>query len=631
MIVRLLFLAALLVGSTAAVPARTPMVERLVIDARDAPNQVWHASLQIPIDVGSVGGVTLVFPKWKPGNHAPTGQVANLGMLRATVAGTPVAWERDPNDLYTFRFNVPPGAAELDVAYDLYEGLPTGGDMSANIGILDWNQVVFTPAGMPMDDVMVSAQIDLPSGWSEATALPLATPAPPFGMPAGRVAFAPVSLETLIDSPLYCGDYERVVPLTAANGMTNEVDLFGESPADIEPTAAQVARWQRLVTQADRLFGARHWRHYHFLLSLSDTIPPNGVEHHESSADRLPERYLTDVDLYRSGADLLPHEYTHSWNGKYRRPAGLITATFQQPEDTELLWVYEGLTEYFGQVLSARSTLGEPGSFGDVLADNYAQLDVEPGHRTRPLRDTTIMQIVNRVTPGSRAFSFERRGADYYAEGVLLWLDADTLIRTRSHGTRSLDDFARRFFGGPDDPGSVVAFTRADVIAALDATLPYDWTTFFRTRVDDVLPHPEMDGIRRGGWRLVYSDQRTDWQIRQERSGRGIDATYSLGSAIGADGSVPFSIAGMPLARAGVGANAKILGIDGLTFSPARLRLALRQATRDRAPLALIVDDAGVVRSVEVDYHGGERYPRLIRDPARPDMLGAITAPRSAR
>jgi predicted metalloprotease with PDZ domain len=619
------------VGAIAPVRARSPIAERLTIDARDAPSQVWHARLQVPIADAASGVVTLVFPKWKPGNHAPTGQVANLGMLRATVGATPVAWVRDPNDLYTFHFTVPPDAVQIELTYDLYEGMPSGGDMSANIGILDWNQVVFAPQGAGMDDVMVSAQIDLPSGWSAATALPLATPAPPFGMPTGHVAFAPVTLDTLIDSPLYCGAYERVVPLTASDGMTNEVDLFGESPADIEPTAAQVTRWQRLVAQADRLFAARHWRRYHFLLSLSDTIPTNGVEHHESSADRLPERYLTDIDLYRTGADLLPHEYVHSWNGKYRRPAGLITTTFQQPEETELLWIYEGLTEYFGQVLTARSTLGEPGAFEDVLAENYAQLDAEPGHRTRPLRDTTIMQIVNRVTPGSRAFSFERRGADYYPEGVLLWLDADTLIRTRSHGARSLDDFAQRFFGGPDDPAKVVDFMRADVIAALNATLPYDWATFLRRRVDDVLPHPEMDGIVRGGWHLAYSDTRTDWQIRQERSSRGIDATYSLGASIGADGSVPFTIDGMPLARAGIGAGAKILGVDGLTFSPARLRLALRRATHERAPLALIVDDAGIVRSVAVDYHAGERYPRLIRDPSRPDVLGAIAAPRSAR
>jgi len=612
-------------------PTRAAQIaEQLALDASDAPAQVWHASLHVPVTPAN-GSVTLVFPKWKPGNHAPTGQIANVAMLRATAGGVNAPWTRDPDDLYAFHFAVPAGANELDLAYDVFEGAPSGGDMSAHIGVLDWNQVVFAPRDAAMDDVTVAARITLPPGWTEATALPLASATAPFSMPGGTVTFAPVTLDTLIDSPLYCGAYERVVPLTSTAGMTNEVDLFGEAPEDIEPTELEIDRWKRLVTQADRLFASRHWQHYHFLLSLSDTIPPNGVEHHESSADRLSERYLTDADLYRGGADLLPHEYTHSWNGKYRRPMGLITATFQQPQDTELLWVYEGLTEYWGQVLTARSLLGEPGGFTDMLADNYALLDAEPGHRTRPLGDTTKMQVINRVTSGSRAFAFERRGADYYPEGVLLWLDADTLIRSRSHGTRSLDDFARRFFGGVDDPPTVIGYTRADVIAALNAIQPYDWAAFFRRRVDDVLPHPELDGITRGGWQLVYTSERSDWQIRQERANRGIDATYSLGSSIGFDGSVPYAIDGMPLAQAGIGAGAKILGVDGLTFSPARLRLALRHAQRSPAPIVLIVDDAGVIRTRSVDYHGGERYPHLVRDRARPDMLARITAPLEGR
>jgi len=327
----------------------------------------------------------------------------------------------------------------------------------------------------------------------------------------------------------------------------------------------------------------------------------------------------------------LPHEFTHSWNGKYRRPAGLITDTFQQPQNTELLWVYEGLTDYYGVVLAQRSGLAEPGQFEDTLASNYADLDAEPGHRTRPLGDTAKMQVVNRVTPGSYAFFYERRGSDYYPEGVLLWLDADTIIRQRSHGARSLDTFAQRFFGGPDVPGTVIGYTRADLIAALQATQPYDWATFFRTRVDDVLPHPELGGITRGGWRLVYTPERTDWQIRQERSSGGLDATFSLGSSIAANGTLPFTIEGMPLARAGIGAGARIIGVDGLTFSVPRLRLAMQAAQRSSKPIALIVDDRGIVRAVDVPYHGGERYPRLVRDPAAPDLLAAIAAPKDAR
>ena len=602
--------------------------EVLTIDATDVPRGVLHAKLHVPLPAG--GDVALVYPKWKPGNHAPTGQVDNIGMLRATAGDANVAWTRDPNDIYTFHFAAPPGATALDLSYDFYEGAP-GGDLSTKIGLVDWNTVVFAPLGAAMHDVSVAATIVLPAAWTEATALPLAAPAAPFGTPSGTIAFAPVTIETLVDSPLYCGAYERVVPLTSANGMTNEVDLFGEAPDDIDPTPVQIARWKRLVTQADRTFGGRHYTHYHFLVTLSDTIPINGVEHHESSANRLSEHYLTDPFDYRDLAALMSHEFAHSWNGKYRRPQGLITKTFQEPGNDELLWVYEGLNEYLGEILATRSGLLTTAAFEENLAATYANLDLEPGRATRSLDDTAKMQVVNRVTPGSGAFADERRPADYYAEGELLWLDADTLIRTRSHGKRSLDDFLQRFLGGPNVPRTVVGYTRPDVIAALQATLPYDWATFFRTRVDDVLLHPEIGGIIRGGWKMTYTDAPTAWQAREEQAFGYLSTRPSLGGTIKNDGTIAYADSGTPLARAGIAHGAKILGVDGLTFTPQRLRLALRDARHARAPIVLIVDDAGVVRTVDVDYHGGERYPRLVRDPSRPDLLAAIAAPKAAR
>jgi len=608
--------------------------EILSVDATDAPNQVWHARLRVPVTGGT--DVALAYPKWIPGNHGPTGPIGSLGAMRATVNGAAVAWTRDLNDVYTFHFPVPAGAHELDIAYDLYEGGgggPSGGggggNMSAQLAVLDWNQVVLYPRNANIHDVNVKADITLPGGWTEGTALPLAAAAPPFGKPSGHVSFGSVELATLVDSPLYMGAHERVVPLADADGMTSEVDLFGDTENDVEPTSVQIAHWKNLVAEADVLYGFRHWQHYHYLLSLSDVISGRGLEHHSSSANGLGERYLTDSDLYANGSDLLAHEYTHSWNGKYRRPAGLVTKNYQDPMIDDGLWVYEGMTQYWGIVLAARSGLAEPGAFEQTLAGYYASLDAEPGRHARPLIDTARAQGLTRAaqSPSGRA---QRRGEDYYIEGALMWLDADTLIRERTHGRKSLDDFARLFLGnGKNTPPMVIGYSRADVIAALNAVLPNDWTTFLRTRVDDVTDHPPLAGITRGGWRFVFTSDRTDQQIRRERASRGIDASYSLGSTINFDGVVPATIETMPFARAGVAPGSKILAVNSQAFSPERLRLALRAAQHSSAPIRLIVDDLGVISTINVNYHGGERYPRLVRDRGTPDLLSKIAAART--
>lgn len=601
--------------------------EILSVDATDAPRQVWHAKLRVPVN--GAGDVALAYPKWIPGNHGPTGPIGNLGAITASVNGAAVAWTRDNNDVYTFHFPVPAGARELDIAYDLYEGGGNGGNMSAQLAVLDWNQVVLYPRNANIHDVNVKADITLPAGWTEGTALPLAAAATPFGSPSGHVGFATATLATLVDSPLYCGVHEKVVPLINANGMTSEVDLFGDTANDVEPTSAQVAHWKNLVAEADALYGYRHWEHYHYLLSLSDVISGRGLEHHASSANGLGERYLTDTDLYANGADLLSHEYTHSWNGKYRRPQGLITKNYQDPMIDDGLWVYEGMTQYWGIVLAARSGLSEPGAFQQSLAGYYASLDAEPGRHARPLIDTARAQGLTRASqsPSGRA---QRRGEDYYVEGALMWLEADTLIREGTHGRKSLDDFAKLFLGnGKNTPPMVVGYSTHDVVTALNAIYPNDWATFLHTRVDLVTDHPPLAGITRGGWKLVFTPTRTDQQIRRERATRGIDASYSLGSTINTDGTVPATVETMPLARAGVAPGSKILAVNDQAFSPERLRLAIRAAQHSTAPIRLIVDDLGTISTINVNYHGGERYPRLVRDPSKPDLLSTIAAART--
>jgi predicted metalloprotease with PDZ domain len=619
-----IFGAAIACLPAAAHAATLAGTERLSIDATDAPRQVWHAQLHVPVS-GS-GDLTLAYPKWIPGNHGPTGQIGNLGSLRVSAGGATIPWFRDQNDVYAFHIDVPVGTTALDIAYDFFEGTGANADMTARLAVLDWNQVVLYPDDADIHDVTVQADLTLPPGWTEATALPLATAQRPFGTPSGHVAFAPATLATLVDSPCYMGAHERVVPLVDANGMTSEVDLFGETASDVDPTSTQSARWRALVAEADALYGFRHWQHYHFLVTLSDAESGRGLEHHESSANGLGERYLTDEDVYDAGSDLLPHEYTHSWNGKYRRPAGLVTKNYQQPMIDDGLWVYEGMTQYWGIVLAQRSGLAPAGTFEQTLASYYATLDAEPGRRTRPLIDTAVAQGLTRAaqSPSGR---FQRRGEDYYTEGALVWLDADTLIRERTHGKKSLDDFARAYLGtGRNTPPMVLPYTRADLIASLNRVMPYDWTGFFHQRIDAVALHPPIEGITRGGWRFTFSGARSDAQIRRERATRGIDATYSLGASISQDGTVPFTIEGMPLARAGVIPGAKIIAVNDQAFTPERLRFALRAARHSPDPIRLILETQGIITRTAVNYHGGERYPHLVRVPHVPDLLSAIAA-----
>jgi predicted metalloprotease with PDZ domain len=605
--------------------AQAAVSETLSVDATDVAGQVWHARLRVPLRHG--GDVVLVYPKWLPGNHGPTGPVANLGSLHATVAARTVPWERDPADVYAFHFAVPDGATELDLSYDFFEGGAAPGNITGTLAVLDWNEVVFYPRGAGMREVTVTPDITLPPGWTSATALP---PVLPLGtLPSGHVQYDPVTLETLVDSPLYCGAHGHAYPLANGGGMTNEIDVYGETDADIEATPEQVSHWRRLVAEADALYGYRHWQHYHFLLTLSDAETGRGLEHHSSSANGTHERYLRDPEVYEASSDLLPHEFTHSWNGKFRRPAGLDIHDYQQPMVDDLLWVYEGLTQYWGIVLAQRSGLSDPGEFEQTLAAYYASLDAEPGRQARPLLDTAVGQALTRAaqSPSGR---FVRRGEDYYNEAALMWLDADTLIRTHTHGKKSLDDFARAFLGyGKNTPPMVVPYTRADVIAALDRVDREDWAAFFRTRVDEIALHPPLAGITRGGWRFVFTAQPNRFQVIRERSMNNVDMTYSLGAAIGADGTVAYAIDGTPLALAGIPAGVKLLAVDGQAFSIERLRIAVDAATHERAPIGLIYDDLGTIVTTSVPYHGGQRYPQLVRVPGTPNLLAAIAAPKT--
>ena len=592
----------------------------LTVDATEAPRKLFHARMTMPV---SPGPLTLVYPKWIPGEHGPTGPIVDLAGLKLTASGETIPWRRDDVDMYAFHLEVPAGARELEVALDFLSptfagGFTAGASTTAHLAIVTWNQLLLYPAGSNASDVTFKANVSLPAGWKFGTSLPVASQA------ASRVNFAPVSLERLVDSPVLAGEYFKVIELAA--NPANEIDIAADNPADLEISPELTTTLKRVVSEAVSLFGATHYTHYHFLLTLSDRTAHFGLEHHESNDSRVAERSLLDPALRDVALGVLPHEFVHSWNGKYRRPAGLATPNYQEPMKGELLWVYEGLTQYLGNLLSARSGLWTPEQYRGHLAQIAADLDHKPGRLWRPLIDTTIAAQVLYGSPGE--WSSLRRSVDFYDEGWLIWLDTDTKIRELSGGARSLDDFCKRFHGAASTPPMVKTYGFDDVVATLNDVAPFDWRNFLLTRLNSTDFHAPLGGIERGGWKLAYEPTPSGFLKDLEQVRHGTEMGYSIGLRLNEDGSIADVIEGMAAAKAGIGPGMKILAVNGKAYSPEVLRDCVRATTDPRQRrIDLLIDNEGHVATYQMTYGEGEKYPVLERDGSKPDTLSKIIAP----
>ncbi len=496
----------------AATQADQPVL--LEVDAGEAPQRIYHARLIIPVEPGPL---TLYYPKWIPGNHGPTGPIADLAGLKMHADGKAVRWRRDDVDMYAFHCTVPNGARQLEVALDLLAA-ERGGflDATQNIAVVRWNQVLLYPKGKPIQAIEFQAALKIPAGWKLSTALPIES------NDGETTHFRPVSLETLVDSPVIAGRYHREIRLGSGEPAPY-LDLVSDSPEGLEITPKQKAAYEKLVAEAGALFGTQHYRSYRFLVTLSDKMPVHGLEHHESSDDGLPEHALSDDEASKLTATLLPHEYVHSWNGKYRRPAGLVTPTYQEPSNTRLLWVYEGLTQYLGTVLTARSGLWTPQETRDSLAMTAQRLQNTRGRGWRPLEDTTLTAPMRAYD--ASGWSALRRSVDYYDEGTLIWLEVDTKIRQLTKGKRSLDDFCRHFFGGPSGTVEVKPYNFDDLVAALNAVAPYDWKSLL-SRTPDGNGRP--GAVRRLSARRLARHARRETDRVRESDQRPPQANRSL-------------------------------------------------------------------------------------------------------
>ncbi len=621
---RLLGAICLLLFSISAFSAAPPTVT-VFVDATSAPRKIFHAKLKIP---ASAGDLTLYYPKWIPGEHAPDGPVIDLAGLKFFAGGKTLKWRRDLLDGFTVHVEVPAGESAVDAELDFLSpatfesGFSAGSSATDKMAVISWNQVLLYPKGWKSDELTYVASLKLPANWKYGTALPIASTGADNG--ETQISFKPVSLNTLVDSPVITGEFLKIVKL--ADDPPTEMDVAADSAAALEPPQEVWDHYKNLVEQANKLFGAHHYRDYHFLFSLSDHVAHFGLEHHESDDSRVGERGLVDETARKLEASLLPHEYVHSWNGKYRRPADLTTPDYEQPMQDDLLWVYEGLTNYLGTVLTARSGLLTPEQARDDLSLTAAGLDHMPGRAWRNLQDTADAAPQLYFSP--EAWHSWRRGVDFYDEGTLDWLWADVIIRQQSKGSKSLDDFCHLFHGPPSAGPLVKTYTFDDVVNTLNQVVPYDWRGFWTERLTNHGPGAPLGGIEGSGWKVVYDDTQSELLRGAESDGHIATGAFSIGLDLREDGVITDTIEGMPAALAGIGPGMKLVAVNSRRYTPEVLRDALKASKSGTAPLELLVENTDYFKTYKIDYHGGERYPHLVRDDSKPDLLTEIYKPK---
>jgi predicted metalloprotease with PDZ domain len=604
------------------VPVDQPYPGTMVlnVDATDLSQQIFRMHMTIPVKPGPL---TLLYPQWLPANHGPNGPITQLAGLKFTANGKPVAWTRDPLHVYAFHLTVPEGATTLEADYQYLSPLDTGQGritMTDDILGVQWISTTLYPAGYVARGVNVQANLKLPAGWQYATALETDNRA------GDDVHFKTSDLETLMDSPLFAGRYVKRFDLDPDAKVRVTLNVFADTPESLETKPEQIAPHRALVQQAYKLYGSYHYDHYDFLLALSDEFGGIGREHHQSSENGVKPGYFTEWAKGEAGRELLPHEYTHSWDGKFRRPAGQNVPDFNTPMDNELLWVYEGQTQYWGNVLAARSGLVSPAGARDALAASAARYDSVTGRAWRTVQDTVYDPIMNARRPLGGANW--QRSEDYYVEGMLIWLDVDTRIREMSGDSRSLDDFARAFYGVNNGSHLPAFYTFDDVVATLNKVQPYDWAAFLRTKLDGHGPGAPLDGLARAGWKLVYTDTPTDYMKGADERNKSLDLTYSLGFTVAQDGAVRNVVWDGLAFRAGLAANSTVMAVNDRVYKPELLKAAIKEAkdAKDGKPIRLLVRKGNVLRTIALDYRDGLRYPRLERIPGTKDRLTSIFA-----
>jgi predicted metalloprotease with PDZ domain len=613
-------------------PAETPKVDtipaprdipypgtiQLTVDASDITRGIFRIHERVP--VSNAGDFVMLYPKWIPGGHTPRGDIKNITGFRPSANGQKLDWVRDDLDVWAFHIKVPAGVTAIDLDYqyvsatDNNQGRIVATPDMANI---QWLSNSMYPAGYFVRQIPVQASVIVPTGWKVATALRPTATSP------NRVDYPVTSYEILMDSPLIAGAHYRRIELSSDVA----IDVIADNEQELAARPEQVAIHKRLVDQAVKLFGAQHYDHYDFLLTISDNLGGNGLEHHRSSEDGVKRGYFTDWDNVLRDRNLLPHEYTHSWNGKFRRGANLWTPDYRTPMQDELLWVYEGQTQFWGYVLGARSGMLSKQDTLDAIAATAATYSTgTPGRSWRPLVDTTNDPIIASRAP--QPWRSWQRSEDYYSEGQLIWIDVDRIIRQQSGGKRSIDDFARAFFGVRDRDYGELTYTFGDVVSTLNKVQPYDWQSYLRRKIYGIAAQPPLEGITQGGYRLAFAAEPTKWIKSAEKTAKNNDLTYSGGFVVGNDGTVSSVLWDAAAFNAGITVGSEIVAVNGRKFDGDALKQAIKDAAGNGASPELLVHDGDLYRTVKLDWHGGLRYPRLERVGKGGGTLDALLAPR---
>jgi predicted metalloprotease with PDZ domain len=617
----------LLLAAWLLVCAVAPAADLTVhVDARDVQRKHIHTELGLAVHGGPL---TLVFPKWIPGEHAPSGPLETIIGLTIKAHGETLEWRRDPFDMYAISVTVPAGATRLDISMDsglAIEGgvFSTGPTSTERLAVLPWNEFVMLPRGRDAADISTAASVEVPQGWQVACALaqhPLA---------GGGIGFEAASLARLIDSPVQMGEYLERVELTGSEPypqIRHSISIAADSAAALMLPQDFAAAYSRLVAQAGALFGTRMYRHYTWLLTLSDHVAHFGLEHHESSDDRTYENTFSDEARRADLAELLAHEYVHSWNGKYRRPAGLLSPDYQKPMDDSLLWVYEGLTQFWGTVLPVRAGLETPQQYREMLAAVAGSFDVQQGNRWRPLADTAVEAQLLYNAP--EAWESSRRGVDFYEASELLWLNVDAELRARSGGRASLDDFMKRFYAGAGGEPALKPYVESDIYATLATIAPGDWRALIRRHLDTLGPGALLAGLESSGWKLEYSAAKNSYIDTDEKARRTLDERWSIGLLLDDKGEIIDTNESGAAARAGAGPGMQLIAVNGRQYTPEGLDAAIVAAHETHAPIELLVKSADYYRTLGIAYFDGPRFPHLVRTAARPDTLTEVLQPRS--
>jgi predicted metalloprotease with PDZ domain len=593
----------------------------VVLDARKAPIGLAYSHMTIPV---APGPITIDYPQWIPGEHGPTGPLNDISELKVSANGKSLWWQRDQVDMYAFHLTIPPGVSSIDVDFTV---LLNDRNMMATRNILvgNWNRYIFYQRNVDNEQYFVKASIIMPAGWDYASALPVANKT------GDRVDFNTVSLETLVDSPTDMGRFVKHITTWTGGGFSTYLDLFADKPEDLVIDDKVVAAYKNLTPEAIALYGGHHWNVYHAELTLSDALGFQGIEHHQSSDDRANDGFFTMPGVQDIGGDLVPHEFSHSWNGKYRRPFDLQQPNFNSPypEHTELLWQYEGMNQYMGDLLSFRAGIRDPKDYPEFLASIYTSMAFEPGRNATPIIDTTTGAPYYYCCARGVYPSLRRTAGDFYTEGELMWLDVDTIIREQTHGARSIDDYTKLFAGGVSGP-KVVTYTRADIENYLNQIAPYDWHKFFDTWVYSIAPLPPTDEIERAGYKLVWNDKPNSFVLGRAAIEHGVPAWYDVGMQISGKGSIQDVRQGSAAWTAQLAPGMTIVAVNGRAFDSDIWKAAVTDAKGNTTPIKLLVKEGGWLSTIDLNYHDGIKYPHLERLPGTTDMLSDIMKPHAA-